>query len=124
MVRPERRVVLTGESPVRVSAEAPGSRLQTGGEIRPSQAEVIMDGQSVKTTERGGTRGFDGYKRVKGRKRHILVDTLGLMIASQHVRSTRGCSFARRSASSISENQHREAEGGLVISCVRLAGSC
>ena len=37
---------------------------------------VIMDGQSVKTTERGGTRGFDAYKRVKGRKRHILVDEL------------------------------------------------
>ena len=36
-----------------------------------------------KTTERGGTRGFDGYKRVKGRKRHILVDTLGLMIANR-----------------------------------------
>ena len=33
-----------------------------------------MDGQSVKTTERGGARGFDAHKRVKGRKRHILVD--------------------------------------------------
>ena len=33
---------------------------------------VIMDGQSVKTTERGGSRGFDGHKKVKGRKRHIL----------------------------------------------------
>ena len=32
---------------------------------------VIMDGQSVKTTERGGTRGFDGHKRVKGRKRRV-----------------------------------------------------
>lgn len=42
---------------------------------------VIMDGQSVKTTERGGVRGFDAHKRVKGRKRHILVDILGLPIA-------------------------------------------
>ena len=39
MVRPERRVVLAGASPARVSAEAPGSRLQPGGEIRSSQAE-------------------------------------------------------------------------------------
>jgi len=39
MVRPERRVVLAGASPVRVSAGAPGSRLQSGGEIRPNRAE-------------------------------------------------------------------------------------
>src|ERR1700722_9819864 len=43
-----------------------------------SRSVVIMDGQSVKTTERGGPGGFDGYQRVKGRQRHILVDTLGL----------------------------------------------
>jgi len=49
----------------------------------PSPSVVIMDGQSVKTTERGGVRGFDGHKRVKGRKRHILVDTLGLLIANR-----------------------------------------
>jgi Transposase DDE domain len=42
-----------------------------------------MDGQSVKTTERGGIRGFDAHNRVKGRKRHILVDTFGLLIASR-----------------------------------------
>src|ERR1039458_1872358 len=39
MVRPERRVVIAGESPVRVSAGAPGSRLQPRGEIRPRRAE-------------------------------------------------------------------------------------
>ena len=39
MARPERRIVLAGESPVRVSAGAPGSRLQPEGEIRPSRAE-------------------------------------------------------------------------------------
>ena len=52
------------------------ARVQAGRSECPSV--VIMDGQSVKTTERGGVRGFDGHKRVKGRKRHIVVDTLGL----------------------------------------------
>lgn len=40
-----------------------------------------LDSQSVKTTSVGGTRGFDSGKLIKGRKRHILVDTLGLMLA-------------------------------------------
>ena len=44
---------------------------------------MIMDGQSIKTTERGGVRGFDGHKLVRGRKRHILMDTLGLIITSR-----------------------------------------
>src|SRR3954447_26968345 len=57
------------------------ARAQAGRSECPSV--VIMDGQSVKTTERGGVRGFDGYKSVKGRKRHILVDTLGLPIANR-----------------------------------------
>lgn len=39
MVRPESRIVLTGASPVRVSAVAPGSRLPAEGEIRPTEAE-------------------------------------------------------------------------------------
>jgi hypothetical protein len=37
-----------------------------------------MDDQSAKTTKRGGHRGLDAHMRVKGRERHILVDTLGL----------------------------------------------
>jgi putative transposase len=42
-----------------------------------------MDGQSVKTTERGDVRGFDGHKRVRGRKRRILVDILSLPITNR-----------------------------------------
>jgi len=57
------------------------ARIAAGRAVCPSV--VIMDAQSVKTTKRGGTRGFDAHKRVRGRKRHILVDTLGLPIASR-----------------------------------------
>jgi putative transposase len=41
----------------------------------------IIDSQSVKTTESGGPRGFDAAKRVKGRKRHIVTDTQGFLLA-------------------------------------------
>jgi putative transposase len=40
-----------------------------------------VDSQSVKTTAIAGIRGYDGGKRIKGRKRHLLVDTLGLLLA-------------------------------------------
>jgi hypothetical protein len=39
----------------------------------------VIDSQSVKTTESGGISGFDAGKKVKGRKRHIMVDTIGLL---------------------------------------------
>lgn len=42
---------------------------------------VIIDSQTVKTSKMGGVRGYDGGKRIKGRKRHTVVDTLGLPMA-------------------------------------------
>jgi putative transposase len=46
----------------------------------PTPSAAIIDSQSVKTTEQGGPHGDDGGKQVNGRKRHILVDTLGLLL--------------------------------------------
>jgi putative transposase len=41
----------------------------------------MIDSQSVKTTERGGPHGKDAFKKVNGRKRHLVVDTLGMVVA-------------------------------------------
>ncbi len=49
-----------------------------GREASPTAG--VIDSQSVKTTESGGVRGFDAGKRINGRKRHALVDTLGLLV--------------------------------------------
>ena len=52
--------------------------IQAGHEATPSAA--IVDSQSVKTTDRGGRHGYDGGKKLSGRKRHILVNTTGLLL--------------------------------------------
>jgi putative transposase len=54
-------------------------RQQAGREVTPSAA--IVDAQSVKTTLVKGKRGYDAGKRVNGRKRHIVVDTMGLLLS-------------------------------------------
>lgn len=55
-------------------------RRRVGRDPHPSAA--IMDAQSVKTVEESGCiRGYDAHKCVKGRKRHLLVDTLGLPLS-------------------------------------------
>lgn len=46
-----------------------------------SPSAGVIDSQSVKTTESGGPRGYDAGKKIKGRKRHLLTDTIGLPVA-------------------------------------------
>jgi transposase len=54
------------------------AREAAGREASPSAG--VIDSQSVKTTESGGPRGYDAGKKINGRKRHILTDTIGLLI--------------------------------------------
>ena len=56
------------------------AREREGREAQPTAG--VIDSQSVKTTESGGISGFDAGKKIKGRKRHILTDTQGFLLAA------------------------------------------
>jgi len=57
------------------------TRTSAGRDPQPSAG--ILDTQSVKTTSVGGVRGYDGAKKLSGRKRHLLVDTLGMVLKAR-----------------------------------------
>jgi putative transposase len=67
-----------GTWPALHAAPVMAARERAGEEASPTVG--LLDSQSVRTTEAGGPRGYDAGKKVNGRKRHILVDTLGLLL--------------------------------------------
>ncbi len=82
-----------------------GLRYSEGRQVAPTAA--IIDSQSVKTPDQAGERGYDAGKKIKGRKRHLAVDTMGLIL------------FMTITSAAIPD---REAARNLIGSLVRMCG--
>jgi putative transposase len=66
----------------RLKTYLPAAKLPGRLRVHSLPSAAIMDSQSIKTTEEGSrSNGYDAHKNIKGRKRHLLVDTLGLPLS-------------------------------------------